>query len=475
MTLDNLSEGYENRIVLGCDARYGSTTLDRHKMAVERSRMQPIKCPYLGTINRHLLDFDFEKVCSITLSNKHVYACLVCGRYFEGRGKNTCSYVHALQERHYVFINLHDCKVYCLPENYQVEDASLNDISLFLKPSFTKEYVDYIDSKIVYGKALDGTDFIPGCVGLNNLKCTDFFNVIIQALCSVAPIRNHLLLLDVEVIQPPDNVITALVELVRKIFNPKNFKGIVSPHEFLQAVGVASGGMYKIGTQGDPVALMSWLFNKIHCRLKNKKNNASIISSTFGGQLIVMTQDEQGWKEDIVSFRMLSLEVPNAPIFKSAQDKNVIPQVSIIQLLQKFNGRTEHVSAKGLICRYRLWKLPKYLIINVKRFTRNNFFLEKNPTIVSFPMKNLDLSAYVDDRAPDKYHTNGRYDLVCNVCHQGSPAAGHYKIHVLHGPSGDWFELEDLLVTSVLPQFVAQSESYIQVYKRQDDESGAAP
>ncbi|GBE60627.1 ubiquitin carboxyl-terminal [Babesia ovata] len=89
---------------------------------------------------------------------------------------------------------------------------------------------------------------------------------------------------------------------------------------------------------------------------------------------------------------------------------------------------------------------------------RNNFFLEKNPTIVSFPMKNLDLSAYVDDRAPDKRHMNARYDLVCNVCHQGSPAAGRYKIHVLHGPSGDWFELEDLLVTSVLPQFVAQSE-----------------
>lgn len=41
-------------------------------------------CPYLGTINKHMLDFDFEKVCSICLSNQHVYACLVCGRYFQG-------------------------------------------------------------------------------------------------------------------------------------------------------------------------------------------------------------------------------------------------------------------------------------------------------------------------------------------------------------------------------------------------------
>lgn len=41
-------------------------------------------CPYLDTINRGLLDFDFEKLCSISLSKINVYACLVCGKYFQG-------------------------------------------------------------------------------------------------------------------------------------------------------------------------------------------------------------------------------------------------------------------------------------------------------------------------------------------------------------------------------------------------------
>lgn len=50
--------------------------------SVKRARRT---CPYLGTINKHMLDFDFEKVCSICLSNQHVYACLVCGRYFQGK------------------------------------------------------------------------------------------------------------------------------------------------------------------------------------------------------------------------------------------------------------------------------------------------------------------------------------------------------------------------------------------------------
>ncbi|GIX63198.1 ubiquitin specific protease 39 isoform 2, putative [Babesia caballi] len=480
----------KRRLAPGKSGDENTNTSQRHtELATTKHRQKrQDKCPYLGTINRHLLDFDFEKVCSITLANSHIYACLVCGRYFEGRGVNTHAYIHALEESHYIFMNLHDCRVYCLPENYEVEDASLNDIAvrcfvklyisllqLVLKPRFTKDYVANVDSTIVYGRALDGADFIPGCVGLNNLKNTDYFNVVIQAICSVASLRNYLLLLETEKIQPPDHVITSLVELVRKIFNPKNFKGIVSPHEFLQTVGVASKGVYKIGNHGDPAALMSWLFNRVHSRLKSKRTDASIITKTFGGELMMSSLDGKDWKESIVPFRMITLDVPTAPIFKDAQERNIIPQVPIFQLLQKFDGRTEHTSSTGKVCRYRMWKLPQYLIVNIKRFTRNNFFLEKNPTIVSFPMKNLDLAPCMDERSPERDGQDARYDLVCNICHQGSPSAGSYKVHVLHAPTGSWYELEDLLVTSVLPQFVAQTESYIQVYKRQSSDRGAAP
>lgn len=42
------------------------------------------RCPYLDTVNRALLDFDFEKVCSVSSTNVNVYACLTCGKYFQG-------------------------------------------------------------------------------------------------------------------------------------------------------------------------------------------------------------------------------------------------------------------------------------------------------------------------------------------------------------------------------------------------------
>ena len=57
---------------------------------------------YLDTIDRNVLDFDFEKLCSISLSNINVYACLVCGRYFQGRGPKSHAYFHSLDEDHHV-------------------------------------------------------------------------------------------------------------------------------------------------------------------------------------------------------------------------------------------------------------------------------------------------------------------------------------------------------------------------------------
>ena len=53
-----------------------------------------------------VLDFDFEKFCSVSLSNKNVYACLVCGKYYQGRGKKSHAYTHSLEAGHHVYINL---------------------------------------------------------------------------------------------------------------------------------------------------------------------------------------------------------------------------------------------------------------------------------------------------------------------------------------------------------------------------------
>ena len=143
-----------------------------------------------------VLDFDFEKACSVTGHNFNVYACLVCGKYFQGRGKHTQAYTHSLQESHHVYMNLTDGRTYCLPDGYEVVDTSLSDIQSMLAPAFSKEMVGTLDSVPVYSRGVDGSDYMPGLIGLNNIKNTDYVNVVVQSLARVPPIRDFFLLPD---------------------------------------------------------------------------------------------------------------------------------------------------------------------------------------------------------------------------------------------------------------------------------------
>jgi hypothetical protein len=67
---------------------------------------------------------------------------------------------------------------------------------------------------------------MPGLVGLNNMKNNDYANAVIQMLARVTPVRDFFLI--------PANykkcsslLVQRFGELLRKIWNPKNFKGQV--------------------------------------------------------------------------------------------------------------------------------------------------------------------------------------------------------------------------------------------------------
>jgi len=51
-------------------------------------------------------------------------------------------------------------------------------------------------------------------------------------------------------------------------------------------------------------------------------------------------------------------------------------------LRQEYKGKRD-----STMKRFELTRLPPYLIFYIKRFTKNLFFTEKNPTIVNFPVK----------------------------------------------------------------------------------------
>jgi U4/U6.U5 tri-snRNP-associated protein 2 len=85
-------------------------------------------------------------------------------------------------------------KIFCLPDDIEIQEKSLNDIRYNLNPQYTQDLVEIFDKEVLLGRSLEGTEFIPGFVGLNNLKNTSFANVIVQLISTVKPLRDCYLL-----------------------------------------------------------------------------------------------------------------------------------------------------------------------------------------------------------------------------------------------------------------------------------------
>lgn len=469
---------------------------------------------YLDTINRSVLDFDFEKLCSVSLSNINVYACLVCGRYFQGRGQGTHAYFHAVGDDHHVFINMSTQKVYVLPDGYEVKSKSLDDIKYVSDPRYTREEVAALDRPNKGGRrtawTLDHKDYTPGYVGMNNIKANDYLNVVVQALSHVRPLRNFFLLEDFSKPGVPggdSELVKRTSILFRKIWNPRAFKAHVSPHELLQAVSLQSNKRFTLTTQSDPVDFLSWYLNNLHLGLGGSKTkpNTSVIHRTFQGRLRVESQaitakadagdrlrfeEAAEVKTELHRFLMLTLDLPPAPLFQDdTMEGSIIPQVPLTTILAKYDGRRaqEHLAHRK---RYRLLHpLPPYLILHIKRFSQNKFVSERNPTIVTFDPKGLDVSPYVEPVPGQSGPIY--YDLVANIVHEAVRAKDDvtdtgeerkaWKVQLRETGSGaggaagdedEWVVCQDLFVERTQRELLYLGESYLQIWERRRPPAG---
>ncbi|KAK9333666.1 hypothetical protein V1520DRAFT_331397 [Lipomyces starkeyi] len=434
---------------------------------------------YLETVDRKRLDFDFEKLCSVSLSNVNVYACLVCGKYFQGRGKSSHAYFHSVDEDHHVFINLQTLKVYVLPESYEVKSSALDDIKYVVNPNFTKKDVALLDKKPIESFDLNHKSYRPGFVGMNNIKQNDYLNVIVQSLAHVAPLRNFLIL---ENFEGKSELVQRLSILVRKLWNNRAFKGHVSPHELLQHVSAISKKRFRITEQADPFDFLNWFLNNLHLALGGSKTRlkSSFVQKIFQGIIRVESQritthddasDRLRFEADTkiqqseVPFMFLSLDLPPAPLFQGDIDKNIIPQVPLQTILSKYDGSTTQELA-GDRRRYKITELPPYLIFHIKRVTRTNLIEEINHTVVTFQSIALDMSPYVDGATEPML-----YDLVANVTHESvfTPQGEEkhvYRVQLKDKTRDEWLQIQDLYIENIRREILFLNESCIQIWER---------
>ncbi|KAL8974770.1 MAG: hypothetical protein Q9197_001006 [Variospora fuerteventurae] len=454
---------------------------------------------YLDTINRSVLDFDFEKLCSVSLSNINVYACMICGKYYQGRGPKSHAYFHALEIGHHVYVNMQTKKVYVLPEGYEVKSKSLEDIKFVVDPKLPKEEVIVLDKIAKDAWDLSGKKYRPGFVGMNNIKENDYFNVIIQALAHIPPLRNFFMLEDLSSTASSE-LATRFSVLVRKIWNTRAFKTHVSPHELIQQVSRQSNKRFDLLHQSDPVDFLSWFLNNMHLALGGSKTKpgTSIIHRVFQGKLKMESQritakadagDRLRFEEaaevivETTRYLMLTLDLPAAPLFQDELDRNIIPQVPLTSILSKYDGvkAQEHLSMRK---RYRLLHpLPPFLLFHIKRFSKNKFVAERNPTIVTFPVRSLDMAPYVEPNPAA--HPVGEpiwYDLVANVTHEavrtrddsveGEAERKVWRVQMRDRARDEWLQVQDLFVERVATETLFTKESYLMVWERRREGKG---
>ena len=106
----------------------------------------------------------------------------------------------------------------------------------------------------------------------------------------------------------PSQLVHRLGEILRKMWNPRQYRGQVSPHELMVAVAKTSQGRFVAQRAADPAEFLTWLLNQIHVDLTGgKRKKKSVVSEAFQGEMEVVTEAgtgaARGQTENLVQVR----------------------------------------------------------------------------------------------------------------------------------------------------------------------------
>lgn len=467
-----------------------SPSLPESPSRTKRPRLPPPPYEkYLNEINRSALDFDLPPICSVSLVSHSVYACLTCGRYFHGRKPSTPAHTHSLQESHHLFINLTTSRVYCLPDDYEIIDSSLDDIISALHPKFQPRCLPELDTHFFQLQLAGGHLRIRGAVGLDSMHGSNAANVILQLILRPRVIRNVLLLQNTLNCNPSNplthsHLSDALAIVCRKMWASHAFRPHVAPHAFMQFLSAAAGKQPSLISKSDPLNILSWILNSLSSRSYPHSTSSSdsssarkfskLIKKSFQGVMCISSTPDSSTTTDQTAqkrnskFWLLSLDLPPKPLFKHQSERDIVPQISLEQLLEKYNGHSKvHVVETGGFKTHEVVRLPSLLFLVVKRFTTSKFGVEKNPCLVHLPTGYLDVGKIWNS-------VGGQYRLIGAISHEGSLEKGQFQVSIFHEAAKTWYDVTNVAVKSTVLQLISLKDSYILLYERIDDDESIA-
>jgi ubiquitin C-terminal hydrolase len=138
-------------------------------------------------------------------------------------------------------------------------------------------------------------------------------------------------------------------------------------------------------------------------------------------------------------FLTLAIDIKNENLYDCLDNLCSNQQLDINNKLKcGFCGLSNRANRKTLF-----WKTPKILVIHIKRF---GISAQKITTNVNYPIKDLDLSNYIDSKSPFKVKC--KYDLIGINLHQAlgfsqNINAGHYTSIIKDMVNNNWYLYND--------------------------------
>jgi ubiquitin C-terminal hydrolase len=199
------------------------------------------------------------------------------------------------------------------------------------------------------------------------------------------------------------------------------------------------------------------LYNANKTFLEHFKDKWSVIPEMFFGQYI---QKVKCTKCKFSSFSYqpflgVSLSIP--PTDAKRKFKTIYELLNFYFSTQRISKKCEHCSVSGdHTIKLRIIRLPKYLMINFKRF--DNELNKRNDHIVY--ASDLDMSDYTA-----VISENTSYELISVInCYNGSLNTGHYTC-INRTFDGEWVFIDDNVSTKVDTTSVCTKEAYILMYE----------
>ena len=348
-----------------------------------------------------------------------------------------------------------------------------------------KHYELKIRKEVYIGKGLCGI------INIGN-KC--FLNSIIQCLSNSLKLTDYVLSsdyridLDTKTHKNEHYVLHSFVTLINHMWDTNQ---LIKPKSFIENLGKFHRKYFGIQQQDSHECLL-YILDLLHRSLSYEievdiKGNIntrsdilmkksletwksfyekeySFIIDTFYGNIInnVSCVNCNFSDEIFEPYNNLSVSLPNATSSLNECLNDYFNNVHIID-----SWTCEKCKNKGCKKSSILWTTPNYVIINLKRFKQQNNITSKNTNLVTFPLKDLNLTQYISKDKSDP--NNYIYDLYAINYHGGELNGGHYW-SACKNLDGNWYNYNDGNVsrynkTNLDSQLITK-DAYILFYSR---------